>query len=312
MSENHNTFDRLSFSDMRRMVDDRDTDGKTFFLGHDFAMIKGYNKVFDNILNRKAPFLVEDSRFLLLMRGEADVTVNLINRRFHAGMLIYVGRGSVAQINRVSPDFMPHGMLMGDAFLNLAFDGRLPVSLCGSDSLFHMLLSEHDMAVLSGMMRVIWDVVHQTPFCRDAVLGMASAFVNYADWLRQRQISSPVNVRSRGREVFERFITLVNTHCRDERQLSFYAGRMCMCERYLGTLVRKASGVTAKEWIDRAVVTAAKVMLCHTRMPVGEIAYRLHFANDSFFCKYFRRLTGVTPTEFRSEYDSLKKVTSDA
>lgn len=87
---------------------------------------------------------------------------------------------------------------------------------------------------------------------------------------------------------------------------------MCMCERYLGTLVRKASGVTAKEWIDRAVVTAAKVMLCHTRMPVGEIAYRLHFANDSFFCKYFRRLTGVTPTEFRSEYDSLKKVTSDA
>lgn len=93
MSENHNTFDRLSFSDMRRMVDDRDTDGKTFFLGHDFAMIKGYNKVFDNILNRKAPFLVEDSRFLLLMRGEADVTVNLINRRFHAGMLIYVGGG---------------------------------------------------------------------------------------------------------------------------------------------------------------------------------------------------------------------------
>ena len=155
MSENHNTFDRLSFSDMRRMVDDRDTDGKTFFLGHDFAMIKGYNKVFDNILNRKAPFLVEDSRFLLLMRGEADVTVNLINRRFHAGMLIYVGRGSVAQINRVSPDFMPHGMLMGDDFLNLAFDGRLPVSLCGSESSFHMVLSEHDMAVLSGMMRVI-------------------------------------------------------------------------------------------------------------------------------------------------------------
>lgn len=227
-------------------------------------------------------------------------------------MLIYVGRGSVAQINRVSHDFMPHGMLMGDDFLNLAFDGRLPVSLCGSESSFHMLLPEHDMAVLSGMMRVIWDVVHQSPFCRDAVLGMASAFVNYADWLRQRQISSPVNVRSRGREVFERFITLVNTHCRDERQLSFYAGRMCMCERYLGTLVRKASGVTAKEWIDRAVVTAAKVMLCHTRMPVGEIAYRLHFANDSFFCKYFRRLTGVTPTEFRSEYDSLKKVTSDA
>ena len=311
MAERNNNFARISFSDMREMVKGRKTDDKTFFLEHDFAMAKGYNSVFDRVLNNSAPFLVEDSRFILLMRGEADVTLNLMNQKFHKGMLVYVGRGSVAQINRITPDFWPYAMIMGDDFLNFAFDGRLPVSFCGRESSFHILLSEKDMTMLGDMMRIIWDVVHQSDFSQYTVLSMASAFVNYVDWLRQRQMASPLNERTREREVFEQFITLVNTYCRDERRLAFYADKMCMCERYLGTLVRKASGITAKEWIDKAVITAAKVMLCHTSMSVNEIAYRLHFANDSFFCKYFRRLTGSTPSTFKAEYDRLKNVTAN-
>ncbi len=309
MAERNNAFTRITFSEMREMVKGVKTDDRSFFLDHDFAMARGYNSVFDKVLNHNAPFLVEDSRFILLMQGEAEVTLNLMNQKFHKGMLVYVGRGSVAQINRVTSDFRPYAMLMGDDFLNLAFDGRLPVSFCGSESSFHIHLSENDMALLSDMMRIIWDVVHQDDFSQYTVLSMASAFVNYVDWLRQRQIASPLNERTREREVFEQFITLVNTYCRDERRLSFYADKMCMCERYLGNLVRKASGITAKEWIDKAVITAAKVMLCHTSMSVNEIAYRLHFANDSFFCKYFRRLTGRTPSKFKSEYDRLKNVT---
>lgn len=63
------------------------------------------------------------------MQGEAEVTLNLMNQKFHEGMLVYVGRGSVAQINRVTSDFRPYAMLMGDDFLNLA---STDVCLCRS------------------------------------------------------------------------------------------------------------------------------------------------------------------------------------
>ena len=64
-------------------------------------------------------------------------------------------------------------------------------------------------------------------------------------------------------------------------------------------MIRQASGITAKDWIDRAVITAAKVMLRYSNLQIAEIAERLHFPNPSFFCKYFKRLEGCTPQEYK-------------
>ena len=65
-------------------------------------------------------------------------------------------------------------------------------------------------------------------------------------------------------------------------------------------MVRQASGITAKEWIDRAVITQAKILLRHSELSVLEISEELGFANPSFFSKYFRRLTGLTPLGFKT------------
>jgi len=64
--------------------------------------------------------------------------------------------------------------------------------------------------------------------------------------------------------------------------------------------VRQASGITAKEWIDRAIVTRIKVELRHTDKPVAQISDEMGFPNPSFFSKYFKRLTGITPAAFKN------------
>lgn len=104
---------------------------------------------------------------------------------------------------------------------------------------------------------------------------------------------------SREQTLFDRFIYLVNRHSDREHQLSYYAERMCLTERYLGTVIRQASGVTAKEWIDRSLITCAKIELRHTQKSVAQIAEELSFPNSSFFSKYFKRLTQMTPLEYR-------------
>ena len=108
-----------------------------------------------------------------------------------------------------------------------------------------------------------------------------------------------MNAHRSANNIFNRFLQLVNDYCHNERHLSFYAGRICVTERYLSTVIRQTSGITAKEWIDRAVITAAKVMLKHSDMQIAEITERLNFSTPSFFCKYFKRLTGETPQEYR-------------
>ena len=91
-----------------------------------------------------------------------------------------------------------------------------------------------------------------------------------------RQHASHVVEPSHSAELFKRFIMLVNEHCRGEHQLSFYADRLCLTQRHLGVVVKQVSGVTAKEWIDRALIAEAKVMLQHTDKTVVQIADALN------------------------------------
>ena len=83
--------------------------------------------------------------------------------------------------------------------------------------------------------------------------------------------------------------------------LSFYADRLCITHRYLSRVIQQVSGTYAKEWIDRAIVPEAKVILKHSNLSVAAIAEELHFANPSFFNKYFKRLTGMTPNGYREK-----------
>lgn len=55
------------------------------------------------------------------------------------------------------------------------------------------------------------------------------------------------------------------------------------------------------DWVNEAVVQEAKLMLRHTDKLVYQIADELNFPNASFFCKYFRRMTGITPNDYRQE-----------
>ncbi|MBQ5496196.1 MAG: AraC family transcriptional regulator, partial [Prevotella sp.] len=104
---------------------------------------------------------------------------------------------------------------------------------------------------------------------------------------------------SREQTIFDRFLQLVTQHCAEQHQIGYYADRMCLTERYLTTVIRQTSGTTAKDWIDRALITRIKIELRHTDKSSAQIAEEMHFANPSFFSKYFRRLTGMTPGDYK-------------
>lgn len=118
----------------------------------------------------------------------------------------------------------------------------------------------------------------------------------------QQRISDTRNiVRTRKEEIMARFLLAVSEHFREQRQVSFYADMLCITPKHLSTVVKEVSGRTAGNWIENYVVMEAKVMLRTTDLPVQEIANRLNFLNQSFFGKYFKHLTGVSPSQFRKQ-----------
>ena len=73
------------------------------------------------------------------------------------------------------------------------------------------------------------------------------------------------------------------------------------CSKHLSTVVKEISGKTAGEWIDSLVVLEAKALLKSSELSIQEIADELHFANQSFFGKYFKHHTGMSPKEYRRQ-----------
>ena len=104
---------------------------------------------------------------------------------------------------------------------------------------------------------------------------------------------------SRQEELFERFIHLVIQHGGRQREVKYYADRLCISTRYLSSVVQGLTGYTPKALIDERCVQEIKTMLRTTNDTMQEIAFKLDFPDQSFFTRYFKKHTGVIPAEYR-------------
>lgn len=105
---------------------------------------------------------------------------------------------------------------------------------------------------------------------------------------------------SRKLNYVQTFLRLVRTHHRRERAIGFYADKMFISPKYLSLIIKEATGRSAAEWIDQYVLQEAKNLLRYSGKNVQQIAYDLNFTNQSSFGKYFKHLTGLSPTQFQN------------
>jgi AraC-like DNA-binding protein len=96
-----------------------------------------------------------------------------------------------------------------------------------------------------------------------------------------------------------RFIKLLSQHYLSHREVSFYAEKLNINEKYLTQLLKRKTGKTARQFITEMVILEAKVVLNENRLSVKEIASRLHFENQFHFSRFFKQYAGVSPTEYK-------------
>ena len=145
----------------------------------------------------------------------------------------------------------------------------------------------------------------ETEFSSEIIAGLIAGTLCKVGETLQRYLAEHPEVeqpdRSRAKEYFTQFTQLLGEHYKRERSVGFYARQLCITPKYLTTLVKRISGRSASEWIDNFVILEAKTLLKYSDMSVQEIAYSLNFPNQSFFGSYFKRNTGVSPSQFRAE-----------
>lgn len=269
---------------------------RQMYIDDHLAIIRGSVSVLQLIIRHQPPFTFDDRRMGLVVKGEATVNMNLVDKTLRAGTLVFIGPGTIVSPISFSPDFELYGFGIPADF---PLPAALPQSMNGQLRDFQVEASTEDITTVRHILDTLWHVVHQEDYTLPVASSLIYAQMQHYDSLYRQYQARQQSSQTRNQTIFDRFIQLVNQHATREHQIAFYAQRMCITERYLGTIVRQASGVTAKEWIDRALTARIKVELRHTEKTIAQISDEMAFPNPSFFSKYFKRLTGLTPVEFR-------------
>ncbi|NOU58292.1 helix-turn-helix domain-containing protein [Marinifilum caeruleilacunae] len=101
-------------------------------------------------------------------------------------------------------------------------------------------------------------------------------------------------------QLVNNFKRLVNNHFIEEKSVEFYAIQLNLTANYLNNRIKAQTGKTAKEHISERILLEAKNMLLYTDFDIAEISFRLNFSEPTYFGKFFKKHTQITPRAFRS------------
>jgi len=121
--------------------------------------------------------------------------------------------------------------------------------------------------------------------------------------LRNTKFVASIN----NKDYMQQFKTLLDTHYQTQKQLVFYAKKLRISERKLSEIVYAAYGFSAKTYINEKILLEAILLLKNTTLNQGEIAHSLGL-DFTYFIKFFRKHTGLTPAKYRQKENSKLKM----
>ncbi|WP_418176787.1 helix-turn-helix domain-containing protein [Alistipes finegoldii] len=240
--------------------------------------------------------------------GETSVSFNLHEFRLKKDSMFIFTPKNILQVNSqqyfkadviaISPDFMRR--------INIDIKNMMPLFLKFVENPTLALTPEESRS-MRGMIAQIERETRgpETHFSFDIVSGLIAATIyKVGDIMYHNLAEHPEeqnNSHNRAEEYFKQFTHLLGEHFREERSVGFYARQLCITPKYLTTLIKRISGQSVSEWIDNYVILEAKTLLKYSTMSIQEIAYYLNFPNQSFFGSYFKRNTGMSPSQYKAQ-----------
>ena len=152
-----------------------------------------------------------------------------------------------------------------------------------------------------GLLKVYFDQSECTCISQLVLCQLKAFFIGFHEYLQRNPQYRPDEVKSyRIRELFNRFMMLLERDYKISRDVNYYAEKMNISSKYLTNIVNQVTGHTPKTIIDQYVILQLKLHLKRSTQSIKEMAWEFHFADVSFFCRYFKKHTGLTPQQIRS------------
>ena len=252
---------------------------------------------------QEGPQVLTYGAILICRKGKAMLNVNYKDWELYVGAVITLFPNDVVEL-KVDGDFEAEILKYNPSLLREA-------SLQLEQTVYSSLREDRcrqDTPVVTniingmfGLLKVYFDQSECTCISQLVLCQLKAFFIGFHEYLQRNSQYRPDEVKSyRVRELFNRFMMLLEKDYKISRDVNYYAEKMNISSKYLTNIVNQVTGHTPKTIIDQYVILQLKLHLKRSTQSIKEMAWEFHFADVSFFCRYFKKHTGLTPQQIRS------------
>ncbi len=244
--------------------------------------------------------------YAFMVKGTAKATINISHVEFHENDLLFLEPGSFLLIHEFSEDALVYYVLFSASFLDKhTFVNNRLNFIPGQPNQFLMHLNEDR----GDLIRSLYNVLLKASNCKPSALSTEKMIhvynlfrTAYTELARSEEDTAYL-ARDRKTEIYQSFCQLVMKNYQRLHHVGQYAELMHITLPHLCSTIRQASGRTAGDIIEEAILTDAKAQLKLTSLPIKEIALSLGFDNVAFFNRFFKQHIGFTPKVYRNTND---------
>lgn len=265
-----------------------------------------------NTLRSIGPVKTEYYRISLIRAGSAAFTIGLETFQPTRDTLVFGFPGQVFSLQHPTDDFFALYMLFSDGFigetlLQKNYRNQLPFLSYSGVQCFPV--REEEAADIEAIiMSMNKEIKAHKAHTAQAIRLYIQLILIIANRSYSRIVIEAKGAEDKASALYTRFVKLVSEHFLSVKKVAKYADMLYVSSDHLNRTIKAHSGRTAHELIDEMLLREVKAYLLHSQLSIAEIAYTLDFSDPSHFNKFFRKLAGCTPLQFRgtSESDHTK------
>lgn len=244
----------------------------------------------------------------VICNGTAKVTIDGKYFEMRRNTLLLLRDSSVAEDFKCSKACMGYFIAYPASFIksaNISTTDWLKINMMFGNSPC-LQVSDEDVARLHSIASTLSCANTVTPnkYDKKGQVSLFESFYYTVASIVSKYASAEMDERvhtSRTDDIMQSFTQLINDSCERERSVEYYASQLGITPKYLSLVCKKKVGYNASKLIDAAVIRRAKELLQQQGMSVLEVSERLNFVSQSFFGKYFKQRTGVSPSRYKSQ-----------
>jgi len=143
----------------------------------------------------------------------------------------------------------------------------------------------------------------QYPIRHEMLIAQTNVMSEMLNAYRRGMDNSTIK-ESRSFSLFNAFCDLLAVHYREQHEVAFYAEKVHLTVRHFSVVIKEVVGLSASDYIEQYLATQAKnILASRPDLSVQQISNYLGYSDSPSFCRFFKRRTGLTPTDFRQSSD---------